>query len=182
MACHLPPSIDDCPVSAIISFLAAFALIRYKLKEAKKEELKVEGFAYASPISAEAQSIAQEGTDDKPSCSDPKLSNHPSTVDLADPTFPPILSHHYTPINIPIFTTDPHLEQVGPFRTRQPPTGLLERAHTLCISMATVGFVLIMIGIVFWVWAQLPRSVSVAATAVVVMCTGPAVGILFFGA
>ena len=103
-------------------------------------------------------------------------------MDLADPTFPPILSHHYTPINIPIFTTDPHLEQVGPFRTRQPPTGLLERAHTLCISMATVGFVLIMIGIVFWAWAQLSISVSVAATAAVVMCTGPAVGILFFGA
>ncbi|TFY50223.1 hypothetical protein EVG20_g11646, partial [Dentipellis fragilis] len=46
--------------AAIVSFLAAFYLIRYKVKEATVEELKAEGFPAASPGAAEAQSHTQD--------------------------------------------------------------------------------------------------------------------------
>jgi hypothetical protein len=109
--------------TAIISFLAAFFLVRYEVKEAKDEELKVEGYEVPqSPLSI-----------------------------------------------VHIYTRDPHLEAVGRFR-RKPPTHLLSRCHSLCITLSAVGFVLAIAGIVCYAWARFPTGVSVFSTACVGVC------------
>ena len=62
-----------------------------------------------------------------------------------------------------IFTTNPHLEEIGPFRGG-PPTRLLEHLHTLCMWLALVGFALALAGALCYAWARLSRSASIFAT------------------
>ncbi|KAI0919044.1 hypothetical protein AcW1_003477 [Taiwanofungus camphoratus] len=112
--------------AAIVSFLSAFFLIRYRVREAKREEQKVEtGITPPSTTSSEL------------------------------------------PV---IFSSNPHLEQVGPFSKRQPPTHLLHHLHSLCMGLAAVGFVLALTGTLCYTWARLPRSVSTFATACMGVC------------
>lgn len=120
-------------IPAVISFLAAFFLIRYKLKEATKQEHKVE-----------------EGTSVTPSTKSTSSS---------------------TPGNY-IFSRNPHLEQVGPFngRDKQPPTHLLRRCHALCMWLAAIGFVLALMGIMCFAWAQMPMSVSIFSSICAGLC------------
>ncbi|TFY57599.1 hypothetical protein EVJ58_g6926 [Rhodofomes roseus] len=106
--------------AAIISFLAAFFLVRYRLKEATKEEIKIE-------------------TGITPASSHPDLKTG-------------------------IWSTNPHLEEMGPFRGG-PPTRLLEHLHTLCMWLALVGFALALAGALCYTWARLSLSASVFATA-----------------
>ena len=129
--------------AAILSFLAAFFLIRYKLIVAKREERKVEsGLADAARTSEGPLSIATDS--DAP----------------------------------PIFSSDPHLEQVGLFCRGQPPAYLLDECHSLCIWLAAVGFVLALIGVLAFAWAKLASSSGIFATTCVVVCLVSSVGTL----
>ncbi|KAI0717468.1 hypothetical protein C8Q72DRAFT_891508 [Fomitopsis betulina] len=107
--------------AAIISFLAAFFLVRYRLREATKQEIKIE-------------------TGLTPDSSSPELKTG-------------------------VLSTNPHLEEMGPFRRGGPPTHLLEHLHTLCMWLALVGFVLALAGALCYAWARLSRSASIFASA-----------------
>lgn len=134
---------------AIISFLASFVLVRYKLKEAKKEELKAEGIA--------GHGMVMSPTSNKPYHDVEKTGsqeNHSQRNLTSEP---------------PIHACNPRLEQVGPF-SRQPPTNLLSRCHTLCIALGAVGFILALMGIVCYAWAMQPLSVAAFSTAVMGVC------------
>ncbi|KAI8975795.1 hypothetical protein BD414DRAFT_496936 [Trametes punicea] len=131
--------------AAIISFLAAFFLIRYKLTVAKREELKVEsGLADGSTAAG---------------------SRPPTELATA-----------------PIFSSNPHLEQVGPFRRGQPPTHLLDHCHSLCMWMAVVGFVLALVGVLAFAWARLALSGGVFASVCVGICLVSGVAAIFWPA
>jgi len=110
--------------AAIVSFLAAFFLIRYRLEEAKREEQQAE--TGLTPVSSQS--------------------------------------------NLRVLSTNPHLAQVGPFRRGQPPTLLLDHCHTLCMTLSAIGFLLAMAGVLCFVWARLPRSVGIFATACLGVC------------
>lgn len=121
--------------AAIISFLAAFFLVRYRLKEAAKEEIKIE-------------------TGITPTSSNPVLKTG-------------------------IWTANPHLEEMGPFRRGGPPTRLLEHLHTLCMWLALVGFALALAGALCYTWARLSRSASIFASACMAVSWLAALGALF---
>ncbi|OBZ69901.1 hypothetical protein A0H81_10379 [Grifola frondosa] len=55
-----------------------------------------------------------------------------------------------------IWSSNPHIEQVGPFRRGQPPTHLLDHCHSLCMWLAAVGFVFALVGVLCFAWARLP--------------------------
>lgn len=168
--------------AAMISFLAAFALIRFKLTEATKKELRAESFSVASPNSVKLE----------PATSDQNLplvdlplpqpdyrqeihAFHPQPIDRSS-SIP-----EHTRVFIPpprVFSTNPHIESFNSFHTRKPPMALLEHAYALSISMAAVGFVLVVVGIVCWAWSQLPGSVAIASTAAVGICTVAGAAIL----
>ncbi|KAI0633370.1 hypothetical protein C8Q77DRAFT_784239 [Trametes polyzona] len=130
--------------AAIISFLAAFFLIRYKLTVAKREEHQVEsGLADgARPAEGSRESI--------------------------EPSLPPIFSSY------------PHLEQVGPFHRGQPPTYLLDHCHSLSMWLAAVGFVLALAGVLCFAWARFALSSSVFATVCMVVCLVSGVAAVFW--
>ncbi|KAI0645411.1 hypothetical protein C8Q79DRAFT_1119160 [Trametes meyenii] len=134
--------------AAIISFLAAFSLIRYKLTVAKREERKVEtGLADAA--------TGRDATRGERAAGAATTSSGSSDVPL-------------------IFSSDPHLEQVGPFRRGQPPTHLLDHCHSLCMWMAAVGFVLALVGVLCFAWARLARSGGIFASVPPPQPPGPA--------
>ena len=121
--------------AAIMSFLSAFFLIRYKLAMAKMES-KNRDVESGKPASEGAQKSAP-------------------TMDPGIPT---------------IFSADPHLEQVGPFRRGQPPTHLLDHCHTLCMWLTAMGFVLAMVGVVYFAWTRLARSGGIFAAGCMFVC------------
>ena len=132
--------------TAIISFLASFVLVRYRLIEAKKKELKVER-------------ITGSGLVKPPSSSNPHdIEKNVRTSSRDDITGEPI--HSY----------DPRLEQVGPFSSKQLPTALLSRCHSLCIFLAAMGFVLVLMGILCYAWAVHPLSVAVFSSVIMTLC------------
>ncbi len=118
----------------MMSFIAAFFLVRFRLDEATHDEIKAE--------------LGES----------PKSSQYPDR---------------------PIFSTDPHLEQAGPFRRGSPPILLLENCHTICMLLSIVGFVLAMVGTMCYIWAQLPSSTSIFSTICVAMCCVASVGAIF---
>lgn len=130
--------------AAILSFLAAFFLIRYKLTVAKREERKVESGLADAARSSEGTHVQTES--DSP----------------------------------PIFSSDPHLEQVGPFRRGQPPTHLLDHCHSLCMWLSAVGFVLALVGVLAFAWARLALSSGIFASACVAVCLVSSVGAIFW--
>lgn len=69
-----------------------------------------------------------------------------------------------------VFSTNPHLEPVGPFRRGQPPTHLLDHCHTLSMMLTLVGFMLAVLGLMCLMWSSLPPSASVASTACMILC------------
>ncbi|KAF9051678.1 hypothetical protein BJ165DRAFT_1524592 [Panaeolus papilionaceus] len=173
--------------AAIISFLAAFFLIRHKLKVARQEEI-------------EALIQHQENSED----SSGNKSTERKEVDLVSHTNPRPVSPHRVPpsqarptdqvrfvaprstdpipgpIRIPsglnsadgrpLFSTNPHLVQVGPFSRMQPPTLLLSHFHSLSIVLSLLGFVLALLGMLLFSWSRLPLSVSASSTVVFGMC------------
>lgn len=172
--------------AAVLSFLAAFLLIRYKLKEASNEELFAEGRAQgfqitASPLngSFHVQDIERDAKSN--GAQTPNLENSPQmgTSDKTDTKYnlPALPRLGSTPAEPPIFVRDPHLEQVGIWS----PTissHLLSRVHALCILLAGIGFILAIMGIMTYAWALQPKEVSIFVS----VCLGAAVlgmGVLF---
>ncbi|KAG1760594.1 hypothetical protein EDD22DRAFT_954829 [Suillus occidentalis] len=159
--------------AAVLSFLAAFLLIRYKLKEASNEELFAEGRAKgfqitASPVNGSFQvhDIERDAQDNDDLKNSPQMDNKTDTKDD-----PPVLQRRGSnPAEPPIFARDPHLEQVG-FWSPTISSHLLSRVHALCIFLAGIGFVLAIMGIITYAWALQPKEVSVFVS----VCFGGAV-------
>ncbi|KDQ52793.1 hypothetical protein JAAARDRAFT_39781 [Jaapia argillacea MUCL 33604] len=150
--------------AAVISFLAAFLLIRFKLTEAKKQEAKITGLVQ-SPVSLEKNDSNNEGTDNE------RDSNQSSARNPEAPQ--PRTSEP------PLFSSDPHLETVGLFHP-QPQAHLLSRCHALCIWLASGGFILALVGIVAMSWSLMPRSVATFTSACMIVCIVGAV-VVFIG-
>lgn len=166
-------------LKAIMSFLAAFFLVRYKLKIAKHEEAEIERVleeneseAHAncpiqSPVSAHSSFHLDSEKGDR-------------LGPLARPDRRPNYDHETDPIpgamrftspitSRPLVSKNPHLVQLGP-RDSEPPTHLLSRFHSLCIFLATLGFALALMGILCFAWDSLPLSVSISATFFMGLC------------
>ncbi|KAG1739119.1 uncharacterized protein EDB91DRAFT_1248879 [Suillus paluster] len=163
--------------AAILSFLAAFLLIRYKLKEASSEELFAEGKAKGFRISASpltgtfhVKDIERDAQELDTQRSDPEDS--PQTKNTKDTQYnsPMLRRMGSEPAEPPIFARDPHLEQVG-FWSPTISSHMLSRVHTLCILLAGIGFLLAIMGIMTYAWALQPKEVSIFAT----VCLGFAV-------
>lgn len=166
--------------AAVLSFLAAFLLIRYKLKEASNEELFAEGRAKgfqitASPVdgSFHVHDIERDAQNNDAQKFD--LENSPQMGTSDDNTetkySPPMLPRMgSTPAEPPIFVRDPHLEQVG-FWSPTISSHLLSRVHSLCILLAGIGFILAIMGIMTYAWALQPKEVSIFVS----VCFGGAV-------
>ncbi|GJE91372.1 hypothetical protein PsYK624_075220 [Phanerochaete sordida] len=116
--------------AAILSFVAAFFLVRFRVYEASRQESK-----------------AEQKLESGPGPEDHKLTEAQKIDAGALP-----------PPDAPIWSARPTLQQVGPLRRGKPPTALLEACHSLCMVLAAAGFALAMVGIVCYAWAMLPRS------------------------
>ncbi len=152
--------------AAILSFLAAFFLIRFKLTVAKREERKVEsGLANgASNIDINGSSSTTEtGTGVAAASASGYVSRTPTTS-----TGPPIWS------------SNPHLEQVGPFRRGQPPTHLLDHCHSLCMWLSVAGFVQALVGVICFSWSKLSLSAGVFASVCMAVCLVTGVAAVFW--
>ncbi|KAG2369209.1 hypothetical protein BDR07DRAFT_1447823 [Suillus spraguei] len=174
--------------AAVLSFLAAFLLIRYKLKEASEEELfaenRAKGFQITtSPVPVNGSSPVEDIERDAQN-NDKKFGreNVPQ-MDTSDNNtdtkhdLPALTRRRSTPAEPPIFVRDPHLEQVG-FWSVTISSHLLSRVHALCILFAGIGFILAIMGIITYAWALQPTEVSIFVSA----CFGVgviAMGVLF---
>lgn len=145
--------------SAILSFLASFVLVRYKLDEAKKEEAKVEGHSPSSPLPFPNRQQSQR-SQTQPDVEKSAIQGHSNSFQrIRSP------STHSAPVR----SCNPRLEQVYGF-TKHPPTDLMRRCHGLCIALSTVGFVLALMGTVCYAWAVQPVGVAVFSSAVMGVC------------
>lgn len=154
------------PSLAILSFLASFVLVRYKLEEAKKEEAKAEGHLPSPSHTQSQHTLPHPLTRRKQST---KSQAQPDVEKTADQT--PGLQRVRSPsmYSDPVYSCNPRLEQVYGF-TKHPPTDLMRRCHGLCIFLATVGFALALMGTVCYAWAVQPTSVAVFSTAIMGLC------------
>ncbi|KIJ66042.1 hypothetical protein HYDPIDRAFT_27242 [Hydnomerulius pinastri MD-312] len=159
--------------AAVLSFLAAFLLIRYKLKEATREELIVEGIkmvASESPLEGpmRVKDIERDLQDsDGPTAiinEIEKKSTMPTRAGTMSPQTEPQARSRSLPAEPPILSKNPHLEQVGPFMSNIS-SHLLSRIHALCVFFAAIGFVLAIAGIVLYAWALQPVEVKILTTA-----------------
>lgn len=98
--------------SAILSLLAAFFLIRYKLTIAKREERKAESGLANGAVESTGSVDAPNGGGS--ASGEASRTTTSSSMD-------------------PIWSSNPHLEQVGPFRRGQALTHLLDHCHSLCM-------------------------------------------------
>jgi len=145
--------------AAIISFLAAFCLIRYKLSVAEKEEEVVEENLIESPKPMSFNDPEKAGNSPY-ARRQPVRVNSPLTGDKA------------------IWSTNPRLEQVGPFQGA-PPTELLSRCYTLCVFLSFFGFLLALVGAILFTWDKLPRSIGISTSIATILCLSAAILIIF---
>ena len=144
--------------AAIISFLAAFCLIRYKLTVAQKEEEEVEETLVTSPK--------------RLSLNDPEKARNSQSTPYADnlgPVRRPVRVNSPLSGGKVIWSTNPRLEQVGPFQG-PPPTELLARCHSLCVFLTFLGFLLALVGSISFTWDKLPRSIGIATSLATILC------------
>ncbi|KAF8176536.1 hypothetical protein BJ912DRAFT_698070 [Pholiota molesta] len=209
------PDTDDAPISitaqvanigivgalvvhssaAIISFLAAFFLIRYKLKVADNEEREAEKAEkeYDSKNIVESPtsmgSFSNHSTADKDQEKAEKFSisrtsrstrlrkSQPCPIEQDTDPIPGRIRIPSGSTQRPIWSSNPHLVQVGPFQNH-PPTHLLHRCHALCVALTTIGFVLAIMGILCLAWTRLPLSVSISASCFMALCSFSGIFIL----
>jgi hypothetical protein len=152
--------------AAIISFLAAFCLIRHKLTVAQKEEEEVEENLVNSP---------------KPmSLNDPEKARNSQTTPYTDNLRP---VRRLVRVNSSlsgrkvIWSTNPRLEQVGPFQG-PPPSELLERCHSLCVFLSFLGFLFALVGSISFTWDKLPRSIGISTSIATILCMAAAILII----
>lgn len=166
---HIYPS-----YAAILSFLGAFLLIRYKLKEATREEMIAEGIKMVnSPLGGSVIKDVERdpvdfGLQQTLTNNDAQSTMHKSVNNGRLPGADQRKDSY--PVEPPIISANPHIEQVGPFMSSVS-SHLLSRTHALCVFLAAVGFVLAIIGILCYAWASQPREVSIFAST----CLGGAV-------
>jgi len=158
--------------------MAAFFLIRYKLKIATSEERQTNAHVYEkemveSPTSDSPRFFASDkGETHQDVTNNTKETHQPIHNDPnrdTDPRPGLIRVDVNSAARWPIYSTNPHLVQVGPFQ-RQPPIHLLGRCHTLCVILTALGFVLGLTGILCFAWDRLPLSVSVSSSFFMAMC------------
>ncbi|KAF7315113.1 hypothetical protein MIND_00025600 [Mycena indigotica] len=122
--------------ASILSFLGAFFVVRYRLREAKEEQKEII-FTEAPP---------------------------------PDPGLPsPLPTSALRSSLVPVWTSNPHVEEIGPFHLK-PPTHLLSKIHNLCILLTFAGFGLAVLGILAIAWGQSPTSVGVVITVSTAAC------------
>ncbi|KAF9268572.1 hypothetical protein L218DRAFT_994420 [Marasmius fiardii PR-910] len=138
--------------ASFISFVGAFFLVRFKVKEAKREENKIEGIHPAEPSKG---SVVLD-------MAAKQITNSPETGSQTSAT-------QNTTIQPPVWSANPQLVQVGPF-LRQPPIDLLSRCHFLCILCTVFGFSLAICGILCLAWARHPVGVRIAVTSALGVC------------
>jgi hypothetical protein len=159
--------------AAVLSFLAAFLLIRYKLKEATREELIAEGIKMvSSPLggSMRVTDVERDLTDildGTQSLVDAQRLGRTGTMNSVSVP----QTKRDLPFEPPVLSREPHLEQVGPFSMSSISNNLLSRIHALCVLLAAVGFVLAITGILCYAWALQPLEVSIFAST----CLGGAI-------
>ncbi|KAG6381965.1 hypothetical protein JVT61DRAFT_593 [Boletus reticuloceps] len=160
--------------AAVLSFLGAFLLTRYKLKEATREEMRIEGMVN-SPLGGSVfkdveRVPADLGLQQLFTNNDAQTMYNP--VNDATTTSAPgqIKKKGSYRVEPPIISANPHLEQVGLFRSNVS-SHLLSRTHALCVFLAAAGFILAIIGILCYAWATQPTEVSIFAS----VCFGAAV-------
>jgi len=149
--------------AAVISFLAAFCLIGFKLSVAQKEKGKVQENLVGSPKPMSLNDPEKSGSsqaDDLPRVCQPVRINSPLSGDKV------------------IWSTNPHLVQVGFFQG-PPPTELLSRCHSFCVFLSFVGFLLAFVGAISFTWDQLPRSIGISTSISTVFCVVAAMSIIF---
>lgn len=158
-------SVDlDC--SAIISFLAAFVLVRYRLHEVKEETGTLGDIQVTNSPASESARV-EDGK-----------SHAEGFAHLRDEVVTEVNGTPSDATSKPrsgaseqrILSSHPHLVQVGPL-LGEPPTHIIERCHALCVFLSAVGFILALMGITTFAWARFSRSVQVVATACTVFCT-----------
>ena len=152
--------------AAILSFLGAFLLIRYKLKEATREEMIAEGIKMVnSPLAGSmSRDVEQDPAIDLGLQVQQTLTNNGRPIDNhTAKSAPGPMKKGSFPIEPPIISKNPHVEQVGPFMGNVS-SHLLSRTHSLCVFLASVGFVLAIVGILCYAWASQPTEVSIFAS------------------
>ncbi|KAL0578924.1 hypothetical protein V5O48_003072 [Marasmius crinis-equi] len=151
--------------ASFISFIAAFLLVRYKIKEAKREEDKIEG---NPPEGIQTPSKGEILLD--------MAANHITQSTVTESS---TIAPHLKPKD-QVWCANPHLVPVGAFfRSRHPPINLLSRCHFMSILCAVLGFLLAMVGIPCLAWARHPLVVSVVATSSLGLCFLSGVGIMY---
>jgi len=140
--------------------------MRYKLKEATREEMIAEGIKMVhSPLGESVIRDVEQGPGDM-GLQQTHTSNDAATVSAPERNE----RNGSFPVEPPIISTNPHVEQVGPFMWNVP-SHLLSRTHALCVCLAAAGFILAITGILCYAWASHPTVVSVFAST----CLGGAV-------
>ncbi|KAF8554935.1 hypothetical protein OG21DRAFT_1484297 [Imleria badia] len=153
--------------AAVLSFLGAFLLIRYKLKEASREEMLAEGMVHSPLAGSVFKDVERHATQ---AGMDLGLQQTITNNNGAATSAPERNKREGSyPVEPPIISRNPHVEQVGPFMGKVS-SHLLSRTHTLCVFLAAIGFVLAIVGILCYAWASQPREVSIFAS----MCLGAA--------
>ncbi|KAL0068888.1 hypothetical protein AAF712_004219 [Marasmius tenuissimus] len=146
--------------ASFISFVGAFFLVRFKVKEAKRAEDKVEGVPNEQPSKGSIiLDMAAKQITKSPDTGSPNVS-------LTSPPRPMAT----------VWSANPQLVQVGPF-LRQPPINLLSRCHFLCILCSLFGFLLALCGIVCLAWAVHPLGIRIITTTVMCLCLASGLGV-----
>ena len=144
---------------AILSFLGAFLLISYKLQEAKREEMIMDGATMVkSPFGDSViRDVERDAVESALPRSLARINTQPGLHNSA--------TDGSNPVKSPVFSTNPHIEQVTSFASNLTSHRVLNRTHAVCIFLAAVGFVLAIIGILCYSWALAPRSVGIFTSA-----------------
>ncbi|KAG6377913.1 hypothetical protein JVT61DRAFT_14702 [Boletus reticuloceps] len=154
--------------ASILSFLGAFLLISYKLREARREELIAEGVPItSSPVAGFVINDVEQVLVD-PGLQRMLTSNDAQSIirKFNTTTVPEGNNRNGVhPMERPVFSADPHIEQVVPFLSHASSHRLLSRTHGVCVFLASLGFILAIIGILSYAWALQPASVSIFASA-----------------
>ncbi|KAF5346139.1 hypothetical protein D9758_009980 [Tetrapyrgos nigripes] len=169
--------------ASFISFLASFFLVNFKVKEAKREEAKVEASGNPNGVSSGVGTrpsskgsvlidMAAKHLTQSPTTASPRGSTSRSDTTWSNQEHNEKKAQHpgaSETMQSKIWSANPRLVQVGPYN-RTPPIVLLSRCHSLCILFATIGFVLTMIGIVVYSWAQQSKAVGAVTSGFLGLC------------
>ena len=167
---------------AVLSFLGAFLLISYKLREATREEMIVEGIPVVeSPLARSVikdveRDLVDHGLQHSLTSTDARSMMHNSIHNSTGTSAPEQNNTNgLYPAEPPVFSANPHVEQVVPFMSHASTHQLLCRTHAICVFLAALGFVLALVGIICYSWALQPNAVSIFAS----VCLGGALLTMF---